>query len=120
MNKSLYYIECTCIKDCKYPNVEFHAGETLYYNGKASSNEMYLFNHSLDPNSPIMNDDNRKKYWGYGGNSAYLPFTRKKQNAKKWEIRRYAETTKNCIEHQGEFKCEIKEIKVTYTEEELN
>ena len=33
MNKNLYYIECTCIRDVKFPNTEFHIGDILYYNG---------------------------------------------------------------------------------------
>ena len=43
MKKSIYYIECTCIKDCSYPNIDFHVGDVFYYNKKASSNEMYLY-----------------------------------------------------------------------------
>lgn len=118
MNKSFYYIELTCIKDVTYPNTEFHKGDVLYFNKKAASNEMYLFNALKDPKDPVMNDDHRKKYWGVG-NSIYLPFTRKKQNAKKWEIRRYPENIKNIIDKKGEFTCRIVEIKVSYTEDEV-
>jgi len=42
MIKSLYYIECICIKDIKFHNVEFHIGDVLYYTNNASSNEMYF------------------------------------------------------------------------------
>ena len=43
MNKSLYFIECICIRDCKFPNVEYHKGEVVYFNPKAASNETYIY-----------------------------------------------------------------------------
>lgn len=119
MNKSLYFVECTCIKNCLYPNVEFHIGEVLYYNKKAASNEMYLFNPYINPGSEFMNENHAKKYFGLCGNSLYLPFTRKKNNAKKWEIKRYAEQIAECINNRHEFNAIVKEIKVIYEEEEV-
>lgn len=116
MNKSLYYIECECIKNTVFPNVTIKEGEILYYNKKASSNEMYCFNSFINPDSEIVK--NGKKYRGIGTRS-YLPFTRKKQNAKKWEVKRYAESIVRIINELGEFNAVIKEIKVTYTEEEI-
>lgn len=117
MNKSLYYLELTCIKKSNYPNVAFEVGDILYYNKKASSNEMYLYSPYINPSSEFMDQNHSRKYYGVCGNNLYLPFTRKKQNAKKWEIRRYAEQMKTFIEQKGEFKCDIKEIKVNYIEE---
>ncbi len=114
MNKTIYYIECTCIKNIEFPNVAIKEGEILYYNKKASSNEMYCFNRFINPHSEIAWNTN--KYRGIGTWS-YLPFTRKKQNAKKWEIKRYAEDTARIINGLGEFNAIIKEIKVTYEEE---
>lgn len=115
MNKIFYYLEVTCITDCHYPFVDFHKGEVLYYNPKASSNEMYLFK-SDDEESY----SSKTKYGKYRtiGQWSWLPFTRKKQYAKKWQIKRYPENIKRIIESYGEFTCEIKEIKVTYKEEE--
>jgi len=115
MNKSLYYIECTCIKDCVYPNVEFHVGDVLYFNKKASSNEMYLWNRK-DWNKKY--PDEIYKYRGVGDWS-YLPFTRQKKNAKKWQVKRYAEWIRDRINERGEFNCVIKEIKITYEEEDV-
>ena len=40
MNKSLYYIECTCIKDCIYRNVEFHIGDEV----SVIDSELHLIN----------------------------------------------------------------------------
>lgn len=119
MNKSLYYIELTCIKDCSYPNVEFHVGEILYYNKKAASNEMYLFSPCINQGSKFMDEDHAKKYLGLCGNSLYLPFTRKKSNAKKWQIKRYADQIAECISNRHEFNAVVKEIKITYKEEEI-
>lgn len=115
MNKSLYYIECTCIKNCIYPNIEFHEGDIFYYNKKARANEMYLWNYK-DSNRNI--SEEAIKYRGIGDWS-YLPFTRQKKFAKKWQIKEYAENISRLIESRGEFTCSIKEIKITYTEEEI-
>lgn len=120
MNKSLYYIECTCIKDVKFPNIKFKVGEVLYYNGNASSNEMWLYNHTaltnIDYYAFIEMDDNIKRYKGLA--KSYLPFTRQKKNARRYKKLKQAEWIKSCIERREDFKCEIKEIKITYTEEE--
>lgn len=115
MNKSLYFIELTCIKDCSYPNVEFHVGDVLYYNKKASSNEMHLYNNF----GPLQKYPDEVYKYRPISTWSYLPFTRKKEYAKKWQQRRYAECEAKFIDKFGEFKCEIKEIKVTYTEEEV-
>lgn len=117
MTKSLYYIECECIKNIVFPNVTINKGEVLYFNSKALSNEMcYFINYFIKPNAEIIN--NASKYRGIGTRS-YLPFTRKKQNAKKWEIKRYAENIARFINKLGEFHAVIKEIKVTYKEEDI-
>ena len=118
MNKSIYYIECTCIKDCSYPNVDFHVGDVLYYNKKASSNEMYLFFNNREKRH--RNDEEIKHIESTFGRWAnYIPFTRQKKNAKKWEIKRYPEWEAMLINKMGEFNCIVKEIKVTYEEEEV-
>lgn len=114
MENKLYYIECKCIKDVKFPNTEFHLGDILYYNGNASSNEMYVFNNS---HGSIEMDENAKRYRGLC--SSYLPFTRQKKNARKYKQLKQAQYIKSCIEYRGDFNCEIKEIKITYTEEEI-
>jgi len=116
MNKTIYYIECKCIKNIVFPNVTIKEGEILYYNKKASSNEMYCFNNFINPDSEIVKNAN--KYRAIGSWS-YLPFTRKKQNAKKWEVKRYAEDIVRIMNKLGEFNAIIKEIKVTYNEEEI-
>lgn len=114
MNKSLYYIECTCIKDCHYPNVDYKVGEVVYYNPRAASREVY-----------VLRNDKTREYveqselseirWKYGWTS-YLPFTRQKKNAKKWQIKSYADSYASQINEIGEFNCVVKEIKVTYSE----
>ena len=50
--------------------------------------------------------------------TAYLPFTRQKKNAKKWQIKRYADHEASIINNIGEFNAIVKEIKITYIEEE--
>ena len=120
MEKKLYYIECTCIKEVKFPNIEFHIGDVLYYNGNASSNEMYLYNnialHNTDYEHFIEMSENVNRYKGLA--KSYLPFTRQKKNARKYQRLKQAEWIKNCIERRNDFACEIKEIKVTYTVDE--
>ena len=115
MNKSLYYIECTCIKDVKYPNIEFHVGDIFYYNKKASSSEMYLY-YNKD-HSPLTQEQKINIPLAYKL-TAYLPFTRQKKNAKKWQIKRYADWEAHKINDIGEFNAIVKEIKITYIEEE--
>lgn len=116
--KSLYYIECTCINDCKYPNVEFHKGDVVYYNKKAAANEMYLgFNYVEKRHNTDEEIEHLKST--FGRYVSYLPFTRQKKFAKKWEIRRYPEWEADIINKMGEFNCIVKEIKVTYEEEEV-
>ena len=121
MEKKLYYIECTCIRDVKFPNTEFHMGDVLYYNGNASSDEMYLYNdialHNADYKHMIEMNENTQRYKGLA--KSYLPFTRQKKNARKYKKLKQAEWIKTVIENRNDFACEIKEIKVTYTEEEL-
>jgi hypothetical protein len=42
-----------------------------------------------------------------------------KKNAKKWEIKRYPDWEAMLINEKGEFNAVVKEIKVTYEEEEV-
>ena len=115
--KSLYYIECICSKDVMFPNVEFHVGDVIYYNNNALSNEMYIFN---KPHSyyVVEKDENVNRYKGLLTKS-HLPFTRQKKNARKYKVLKRAEHIKAIIENRGDFKCEIREIKIIYTEKEL-
>lgn len=108
-NSSLYYMECICIKDVKFPNVEFHINDVLYYNSKASAKEMWKYNGITSTET----DENFRKYF-YG---SYLPFTRLKKNARKYKKLSSLESVKKYIESKGDFSCKIKEIKVTYVEE---
>jgi hypothetical protein len=121
MNKNLYYIECTCIRDVKFPNTEFHIGDVLYYNGNASSNEMWIFynknyNKTVSENDELYRieaDENVQRYAGLC-NKGYIPLTRKKNNARMYKKLSQAEWIKTIIERRDDFKCDIKEIKVTY------
>ena len=119
MEKKLYYIECTCIKEVKFPNIEFHIGDVLYYNGNASSNEMWIYNnkafHNVDYIYSIEMDENVMRYKGLA--KSYLPFTRQKKNARKYKKLKQAEWIKTKIENRNDFKCDIKEIKIKYIEE---
>lgn len=117
MTKSIYYIECTCIRDIEFPNTEFHAGDILYYCNNASSNEMYLYNHLLNTNCSI-EFENANRYKALC-NKSHLPFTRQKKNARKYKKLSQAEWVKLLIDSKDDFKCEIKEIKITYSEEEI-
>ena len=120
MNKSLYYIECTCIRDVKFPNTEFHIGDVLYYNNNASSKEMWIFyNKNYNTAFPEKDDlyineayENVKRYAGL--HKGYIPLTRKKKNARIYKKLSQAEWIKSIIERREDFKCDIKEIKVTY------
>ena len=113
--KSLYYIVCTCIKNVKFPNTEFHIGDVLYYNNNASSNEMWIFNNKAfsdkDDLYLIEADENVQRYAGLC--KSYLPFTRKKKNARLYKKLSQAKWIKSIIERREDFKCEIKEIKIT-------
>jgi len=115
MEKKLYYIECTCIKDCNYPNIDFHTGDIFYYTPKATSNEMYLYWNYREKRPPTSDEVHHYKF----KYKAYLPLTRQKKNAKKWEIKRYADFNALLINDLGEFNAIVKEIKITYTEEEV-
>lgn len=121
MNKNLYYIECTCIRDVKFPNTEFHIGDVLYYNNNASSNEMWIFNNkafSEKENLYIIEaDKNVQRYQGLC-NKSYIPLTRKKKNARLYKKLSQAEWIKSIIEERNDFKCEIKNIEITYEFEE--
>lgn len=117
-NKSLYYIEVTCIKDVSYPNVDLHAGDVLYFNSKASSNEMYLL-YSYKHYRPINTEEEQHIINMFGRYTSHLPFTRKKANAKKWQIKSYADGETKWLNNTGEFNAIVKEIKVTYQEEEV-
>ena len=110
MTKSLYYIECTCIKDCKFPNVEYHIGDIIYFNPKAASNETYV-GYGKDKDG---NYKNPYTYWS----SSHLPFTRQKKFAKKWQIKEYADNHARRVNEIGHFTAVVKEIKLTYIEEE--
>ena len=116
MEKTIYYIECTCIKTTQFPNVTINEGEVLYFNNKASSNEMYIFNRHINPESEIIK--HARQYNIFSSNS-HIPFTRQKKNARKWQIKRYAEQNARWINGIGQFNAIVKEIKVTYTEEEV-
>ncbi len=120
MNKSLYFVECTTNSDLEFDNAWanceygrknnliktiFHKGDIVYFNSKASSNEMYV---GYGP------DKNPYCCWS----RSYLPFTRQKKFAKKWQVRRYADETARWINHIGQFTAVVKEIKITYIEEE--
>ena len=124
MNKNLYYIQCTCIRDVKFPNIEFHIGEVLYYNNNASSKEMWIF-YNKNYNKTVSENDelyrieayeNVKRYAGL--HKGYIPLTRKKKNARIYKKLSQAEWIKSIIERREDFKCDIKEIKVTYDIEE--
>ena len=117
-NKSLYYIEVTCIKDVSYPNVDLHIGDVLYFNSKASSNEMYLL-YSYKHNRHRTKEEEQHVINTFGRYTSYLPFTRKKTNAKKWQIKSYADGEAKWLNNTGEFNAIVKEIKVTYQEEEV-
>ena len=121
-NIVIYYIECTCIREVKFPNTKFHVGDVLYYNGNASSNEMYLYNnialHNTDYDHMIEMTENTNRYKALC-NKSHLPFTRQKKNARKYKKLKQVNNIKTCIESRGDLKCEIKEIKVIYTEEYL-
>lgn len=124
MNKLLYYIECTCIRDVKFPNTEFHIGDVLYYNNNASSNEMWIYYNKYNKTFSekenlyfIEADENVQRYAGLC-NKGHIPLTRKKNNARIYKKLSQAEWIKSVIENREDFKCEIKEIKVTYNIEE--
>lgn len=118
MEKKLYYIECTCIKEVKFPNTEFHIGDVLYYNGNASSDEMWMYNKKKLQNTDYYAeiDENIKRYKGLA--KSYLPFTRQKKNARKYKKLKQAEWIKSCIERRNDFTCDIKEITIKYIKEE--
>lgn len=111
MDKFLYYLECTAINDIKFPNVSLKAGDKLYFNGNASSKEMYIWVHNRNIQDPDVHE-RVMKYRYMCNRQSYLPFTRLQKNAKKWQILKYAEDQKDCIESTGDFKCEIKTIKL--------
>ena len=111
MNKSLYYIECTCIRDCKFPNVEYHIKDIVYFNPKAVSNETYV-GYGKDENGEYKNP-----YSYY--RSSHLPFTRQKKFAKKWQIKDCADRYARHINEIGQFTAIVKEIKLIYEEEEI-
>lgn len=102
-------MECICIKDVKFPNVEFHVNDVLYYNPNASAKEMWKYGGI----SSTETDENCRKYYY----SSYLPFTRLKKNARKYKKLSSLEAVKKHIDSKGDFSCKIKEIKVTYVEE---
>ena len=121
MNKSLYFIECTANYDvvfdngwanCKYGQERnliktvYKKGDVVYFNPKASSNEAYV---GYGP------DTNPYRGWS----SSYLPFTRQKRYAKKWQIKEYADKNARLINNIGQFTAVVKEIKLTYTETEV-
>lgn len=117
MTKSLYYIECVCIKDVKYPNIEFHIGDIFYYNKNASSNEMCLYFNNIEHR--YLTEEEKNNIPLAYKRTAYLPFTRQKKNANKWQIKRYADWEAHIINDIGEFNAIVKEIKITYSEEEI-
>lgn len=121
MNKSLYFIECTAKDDIEFKNAwantyygkeknliktVYKKGDIVYFNPKATSNETYI---------GYGKDKNPYHYWS----SSHLPFTRQKKFAKKWQIKDYADKNARLIEEIGHFTAIVKEIKLTYTEEEI-
>ena len=121
MNKSLYFIECTANSDIEFDNgyantqyckeknltkIIFHKGDIVYFNPKVSSLEMFIgYGYLKNP------------YWFC--DRPYLPFTRQKKFAKKWKIKEYADKYARFINEIGHFTAIVKEIKITYTEEEV-
>lgn len=131
MTQEYYYIECTCIRKVRFPYTEVNVGDVLWYNGNASSSEMYIYHVLLTdrwrnegvPEEEIARrvkelDDNvgRYRYRGLLTSGSCLPFTRRKTSAKKYKSLKQARYIKPKIEAAGDFKCEIKEIVVTYTD----
>ncbi len=116
-NKSLYYIECTCIKDAKFPNTEFHVGDIVYFNKNATSNEMYLY-YSYRDSKHISAEEMANIRMNWCMFDSHLPLTRRKNCAKKWQIKSAAEHAFIHIDTHI-FTPVIKEIKITYQEEEV-
>ena len=114
MNKSIYYIECTCIKESKHPNIIFKPGDVFYYNKNAGSDEMYTGYSYLDHCHPSRE---QVDFYAEIGKWGWMPFVRRKQHAKKWQKTGYAEHIAEVINRLGEFKAVIKTIQVTYQEE---
>lgn len=127
MNNTLYYyyIVCTCIRDVKFPNTEIHIGDALYYNNNAASKEMWIFynknyNKTVSENDELYRIEADKNVQRYQGlcNKSYIPLTRKKKNARLYKKLSQAEWIKSIIEERNDFKCEIKNIEITYEFEE--
>ena len=114
MVKSLYFVELTCVKECEYANVKFNVGEVVWLNPNAMGKEMRMY--KLCPDGSWFNTKNKYDYFP---NPSYLPFTRQKKFAKKWQIKHYAEKYASIINRIGEFNAVVKEIKLTYSEEEV-
>ena len=123
MTKSLYYLECVCMDDISFPNGDFHKGEVFYYNSNASAKEMCLYNFGRFATMPAAKAEKIRSlandYKHINNSGPYLPLTRQKRYAKKWQIKKYPNHMKTYLESKGHFKCEIKELKVTYKEEEV-
>ena len=116
MNKIEYYIQCTCINDMTYPNVEFHVGDIVYYNKNASSAEMYLYYSKRDQRSYSLEELRKIGIPWKWCCKYYLPLTRRQDHAKRWQVKSAAKRA--CIFIDTDiFKPEIKEIKITYSEE---
>lgn len=116
MNKSLYFIECIAKDDVEFTTgwkdgqkTIYKKGDIVYYNPKAASNETYV-GYGKDENGNYKNP-----YRGWS--SAHLPFTRQKKNAKKWQIKEYADLNARRVNEIGHFNAIVKELKITYTEE---
>ena len=118
MIKSFYYIECTCIQDCSYPNVDFHVGDVLYYNKKTSSKEMYLY-YNYGSNRMLTEQEKDFIAVTIGKYTSHIPLTRQKRFAKKWQVKSYADFEANIINSKKMFNAVVKEIKVSYKEEEV-
>ena len=58
-------------------------------------------------------DENVHRYAGLC-NKSHIPLTRKKKNSRLYKKLSQAEWIKSLIERREDFKCDIKEIKVTY------
>lgn len=117
MVKSFYYIQCTAKTDLEFLGgyredeyTRFKQGEVIYYKKEATSREMHL-------RTGYPGNDNL--YRSISSRFNFLPFTRKKQYAKRWEKKYYAEKIANIINNKGQFNAIVKEIKMTYEEEEV-
>ena len=115
MVKSVFYIQCTVINDFSFGSgyqddevTELHRGDVVYYNKNGRSRGMHLRGNMF-----------RNNPYRCIGEVSFLPFTMEKKWAKKWQGKKYADRVANIINSKGHFNAEVKEIKITYDEEEV-